>query len=283
MNRLVSVLIPLVVLVAMGLVLFQQMMTPKTDMRTQNEVKAMVSPPPSMTTPSAGPTDEAEEAARTAIGRLAAQSAEQFSTAQSMQDHDGEQEDLSDFEELGAPDPTRPNRPPQAESLRRDSFNRTEAPAEPAVTDKPEKAVTSSQTDKPQTPQPQVQPRAEAKPAPRAESKPEASKPEASKGSFVMKSLTLQVVGSEVILKMQADKRFEYRYFLLTGPNRLVVDLAGDWRGLLNPRVPANQLVKSTRYARFGDGYRFVLDLNEAPRTQSDKRSGNVVEIRLSR
>ena len=264
MNRFVSVLIPLVVLVAMGLVLFQQMMTPKADPRSQNEVKALVTPPPgSGASDPAAQVGEAEAEARTAIGRLAARNADQFADAQAIQDHDGET-DLTPPQVSDAPaDPARPNRPPQA----------AREPEPRNVRDVPAAPRPAERNEKPATP---------AAPAPVPAPAPE-PKREEPKGSFVMKNLTLQVAGSEVILKMQADKRFEYHYFLLTGPNRLVVDLAGDWQGLKNPRVPANQLVKSTRYAKFGNGYRFVLDLNEAPRAQSDSRSGNTVEIRLSR
>ena len=260
MNRFISVLIPLILLVAMGLVLFQQMMTPKADMRVQNEVKAFVPPPPGAN--GADPAEEAALTARTAIGRLAAQNADQFTEAQAIQDHDGEHADMPGSEpssDMQDANPLRPNLPPAAQAERRE-------PASPAG----RTPAATEEKPAPRTPAAQ----AAAQPAP---------SPEKPKDVFVMKNLTLQVSGSEVILKMQADKRFEYRYFLLTGPDRLVVDLSGDWKGLNNPRVPSNQLVKSTRYARFGDGYRFVLDLNEAPRAQSDKRSGNVVEIRLSR
>ncbi len=263
MNRFISVLIPLIVLVAMGLVLFQQMMTPKAGMRVQNEVKAFVPPPPGAN--GADPAEEAALTARTAIGRLAAQNADQFTEAQAIQDHDGEHADMPELEsaDMQNADPLRPNLPPAAQVERRE-------PASPAG----RPPANPEEKNAPQTPAAQAAAQPEPQPA---------RGPEKPKDGFVMKNLTLQVSGSEVILKMQADKRFEYRYFLLTGPNRLVVDLPGDWKGLNNPRVPSNQLVKSTRYARFGDGYRFVLDLNEAPRAQSDKRSGNVVEIRLSR
>lgn len=272
MNRFVSVLIPLVVLVAMGLVLFQQMMTPKADMRSQNEVKAFVTPPSG--TPGSASTAEtraAEDAARTAIGRLAARNVDQAADTQPVQDHDGGQNARTPQNTDAQIDPTRPNRPPQVVQTPYERPKEQETPVKPSP-------------ERPSAPAPQAPatPTVQASPTPPPAPKP-APKREEPKGSFVMKNLTLQVAGSEVILKMEADKRFEYRYFLLTNPNRLVVDLTGEWQGLKSPRVPANQLVKSTRYGKFGNGYRFVLDLNEAPRAHSDSRSGNGVEIRLSR
>lgn len=283
MNRFIGVLISLVIFVAMGLVLFQQMMAPKVVAPSQTAVKAVVAPPAqdmSASAPAPAASPDAS-AARTEIGRLAARHAEHDSAdlaqgSRQEASHSSVSAPLSQPATpatapaapapaatspapLAADDPLRPNRPTQAPKPQ--PAAPAAAPAQPAPAAKPAQATPS--------------PAAAPAPAPAAQAAPQAS--------HVMRAVSFQLAGSEITLKMQADKRFEYRYFLLSNPERLVIDLPGEWKGIKAPAVPPNQLVKSSRSARFGDGYRLVLDLNEAPRTHQDSRSGDTVEIRLSR
>jgi hypothetical protein len=79
------------------------------------------------------------------------------------------------------------------------------------------------------------------------------------RGSII--EISLQFRGRGMALVIEGDGPLPARHFVLTGPDRLVVDLPGAWRNLKAPAVPSNNLVQSVRLGRQDNADRLVLDL----------------------
>lgn len=98
------------------------------------------------------------------------------------------------------------------------------------------------------------------------------------RGSIV--ELSLQFRGRGMALVIEGDGPLPARHFVLTAPDRLVVDLPGSWRNLKAPAVPSNNLVKSVRLGRHDDADRLVLDLKTKLKSNSINRiSDKKVEV----
>lgn len=65
-----------------------------------------------------------------------------------------------------------------------------------------------------------------------------------------------------MFLRIEGDGPLPAKYFILSQPERLVVDLPGSWKELKNPPIPSNKLVKTIRIGRQGNADRLVLDLS---------------------
>ncbi len=76
-----------------------------------------------------------------------------------------------------------------------------------------------------------------------------------------MTAISLKAEGSDMILTISGDKRFNYKSFTLTGPDRLVIDLAGEWSGFKIPGMPSNRLISGVRGGKFENSHRIVMDL----------------------
>lgn len=101
------------------------------------------------------------------------------------------------------------------------------------------------------------------------------------KAGHSLKSISLAPAGQSMRLRIEADSDFPCKTFVLTGPDRLVIDLPGTWKGVKAPSVPQNLLVKSARKGDQPAGPRLVLDLSKPIKGHKVERSGNVVEIVL--
>ncbi|MDR2050569.1 MAG: AMIN domain-containing protein [Deltaproteobacteria bacterium] len=78
-------------------------------------------------------------------------------------------------------------------------------------------------------------------------------------GSITDMSLHFRNPG--MYLRIAGDRPLQARYFILSQPDRLVVDLPGRWQGIKTPAIPGNNLVKSIRIGRQGNADRLVLDM----------------------
>lgn len=87
--------------------------------------------------------------------------------------------------------------------------------------------------------------------------------------------------GNDLRLRIEGGDPFPCKTFVLTNPDRLVIDLPGTWTGMKAPAVPQNALVKAVRLGQQPAGPRLVLDLNRKLKNHSVDRNGNTVEIRL--
>ena len=115
-------------------------------------------------------------------------------------------------------------------------------------------------------------PKGEAIKAENAPSKP---------GALQLRNIKLTPKGQNMHLRIEADGSFPCKTFVLTGPDRLVIDLPGKWKGIHVPSVPANQLVKNVRAGEQAAGPRVVLDLARPLKGHQVQRVDNAVEIVL--
>ncbi|MDR0826757.1 MAG: AMIN domain-containing protein [Desulfovibrio sp.] len=99
------------------------------------------------------------------------------------------------------------------------------------------------------------------------------------KGTHALKNIDVHLAGNNVILRIEADNSFPCKTFTLSGPDRLVIDLPGTWKGMKNPSLPGNRLIRSIRIGQQSAGPRLVLDLNAALKNHKVERRDNVVEI----
>ncbi len=120
-----------------------------------------------------------------------------------------------------------------------------------------------------------------AKPTPAA--KPDTAKPLAvtpAKGPHSLKNISLHFKGKGVLLRIESDNAFTGKTFVLPGPDRMVVDLAGEWNNMRAPSVPSNNLVKGVRIGKQSGGPRLVLDLARPPKSHEAVRpSPTLMEI----
>ena len=100
-------------------------------------------------------------------------------------------------------------------------------------------------------------------------------------GTLQLRDIKLTSNGQSMHLRIEANDSFPCKTFVLTGPDRLVIDLPGKWKGVHVPSVPANQLVTNVRAGEQTAGPRVVLDLARPLKGHQVQRMGNAVEIVL--
>lgn len=148
----------------------------------------------------------------------------------------------------------------------------------------PGQAQTSQQT-KPQTQQAQSQQpqQAQAQQAQTPQTQPQAvQEPAQPLEKFNLTGISLKADGSDMILTLTADKRFNYKSFTLAGPDRLVIDLIGEWKGVKVPGMPSNRLISKVREGKFEGAHRIVMDLKAPLAGYETKRvDDNTVTVRL--
>lgn len=82
----------------------------------------------------------------------------------------------------------------------------------------------------------------------------------------VLKNISLHFKNNGMALRIEGDRQFSYKTFVLPSPDRYVVDLVGSWVNMRAPKVPSNQFIKSVRVGKQAGGPRLVMDLQRAPR-----------------
>lgn len=144
----------------------------------------------------------------------------------------------------------------------------------------PSKAQLDKKTAVP--PKTEAQPQSGQKPAKPGSKESKTMQVPAGKGPNTAKSVSLQFAGQGMVLRIEAEGPFAAKAYVLPGPDRLVIDLAGDWKNLQAPNVPSNNLVKGARLGRQPDAMRLVLDLSKVPKShQKVQVSDTVLEVRL--
>lgn len=98
-------------------------------------------------------------------------------------------------------------------------------------------------------------------------------------GAHTLRSINLGFSGQQMLLRIEAGDTFPVKTFALTGPDRLVVDLPGSWKGMKAPAVPDNNVVSKVRLGDQPAGPRLVLDLKGPLKNHTVERSGNRVDI----
>ncbi len=100
--------------------------------------------------------------------------------------------------------------------------------------------------------------------------------------AHALRDISVEVFEEQVIVRIEAEGPFPVKTFLLPNPNRLVVDLPGDWTNIKAPSVPQNRLIRSARLGSQSSGPRLVLDLRAPLTSRTVQRpDSNTVEITL--
>lgn len=100
-------------------------------------------------------------------------------------------------------------------------------------------------------------------PAPEAAADPA---PQAQPGDRATATARIKFSGQTAILSISSDIPFEYRTMRLSGPDRLVIDILGNWN-IQAPSVPHNFVIENVRVGLAPDKARIVIDLKNNPQT----------------
>ncbi len=98
-------------------------------------------------------------------------------------------------------------------------------------------------------------------------------------GVVTLEGMELVFVDNKLRLKISAAAHFEVRIFELIAPDRVVIDLLGDWKNIKAPLVPTNPIAKSARIGKQPKGYRLVLDLVSPLKKRELIRGDNSLEL----
>lgn len=112
-----------------------------------------------------------------------------------------------------------------------------------------------------------------------APARQEKQAPLSNTGTHALKTINLAFAGQDMLLRIEAGDPFPCKTFVLTGPDRLVIDLPGTWKDMKAPSVPQNRLVNKARLGQQNSGPRLVLDLSGPLKGHKVERKGNAVEI----
>lgn len=155
-------------------------------------------------------------------------------------------------------------------------------PTEPGTAPRPvEPAVPSPSAPTPSTPSTVVTEPAPSSPAPspstptpvKADTADKPLKPgtlvtksslPAKAGVRVVESAILTMDGDVVTLNLRGGAPMRGKSFMLTGPDRVVLDIDGDWK-VEAPRVPSNRMVRSLRVGTQDKATRLVFDMRVTP------------------
>jgi hypothetical protein len=157
-----------------------------------------------------------------------------------------------------------------ADELARQVAGGTEQPA-PNAQNEQVQPISQSQVQQQVTPAPPVA-------AAETQSQQEAS----SSDSVTLTSITLNAEGSDMILTLTANRRFSYKSFVLPDPDRLVIDMVGQWQGITIPNMPSNRLINRVREGKLDGAHRIVMDLKAPLAGYETTRVGeNTVTVRM--
>ena len=76
----------------------------------------------------------------------------------------------------------------------------------------------------------------------------------------VVTSAKFVMQGSLIKLVLKGNAPMVGHYYVLESPDRVVLDLAGNWQVEL-PKVPSNRLIKAARVGQHDDKTRLVFDM----------------------
>ena len=80
----------------------------------------------------------------------------------------------------------------------------------------------------------------------------------------IIKKISVLPIGDGVTVRLDSNQMPKYRIMRLNSPERLVLDLLGQWK-LRAPGVPNNKLVSNIRIGHHKEGTRIVIDLKQVP------------------
>lgn len=143
----------------------------------------------------------------------------------------------------------------------------------PTAPAKPEAKKTETEPAKPAPAKPATPPKEPAKP----ETTPAAPAAAKKSGPATIEQVGLHFADKRMVLRVHGDAPFDTKWFVLTGPDRLVIDFPEPVKNLTVPTIPQNRIVKGARIGRQKDGFRLVLDLNGPVKVESkNDKAGNL-------
>ena len=96
----------------------------------------------------------------------------------------------------------------------------------------------------------------------------------------VVTSAKFSMQGSQIKLTLQGNAPMVGHYFTLGDPDRVVLDLAGNWEVDV-PRVPSNRLIQAVRVGQHDDKTRIVFDMKTTGRAALVPLNRNALELRI--
>ena len=96
----------------------------------------------------------------------------------------------------------------------------------------------------------------------------------------VVTSARFAMQGSQIKLILQGNAPMVGHYFTLENPDRVVLDLAGNWEVQV-PKVPSNRLVRAVRVGHHEDKTRIVFDMKVQGKAALVPLNRNALELRI--
>ena len=96
----------------------------------------------------------------------------------------------------------------------------------------------------------------------------------------VVTSAKFAMKGSLIKLVLKGNAPMVGHYYVLEEPDRVVLDLAGNWHIEL-PKVPSNRLIASVRVGQHEDKTRLVFDMKNTGRVALVPLNRNSLELRI--
>lgn len=96
----------------------------------------------------------------------------------------------------------------------------------------------------------------------------------------VVTSARFSMQGSQIKLTLQGNAPMVGHYFLLGSPDRVVLDLAGNWQVSV-PSVPSNRLIEAVRVGQHDDKTRIVFDMKTTGKVALVPLNRNALELRI--
>ncbi len=86
-------------------------------------------------------------------------------------------------------------------------------------------------------------------------------------------------------VRITMDRKIPYKQMLLTNPDRLVIDISGEYKNMQAPAFPDNEFVSGIRIGHYDSRTRIVFDLKEKPARHHTNQSGDKkrLDVRLDK
>lgn len=170
--------------------------------------------------------------------------------------------------------------PEELAPLRTDAARPSKVEAQPA----PRVESVPPPVQKPAAPE-QVPLTAEQKPAPAAQKPaPKAETRPARAGARSINRFVIYAREKGATVRIGGTSKLDYTSMTLTDPDRVVIDLPGDWKFPTHPGVPKNDLVSAVRVGQQGDKTRVVIDLKGAAKVKLVPfKAGDGVDVRVDK
>lgn len=159
-----------------------------------------------------------------------------------------------------------------------------ETPAPPQeIERKPQPKTAPGQEARQETPRAEkAAPRKEA-PKPAKGEQPKPQKQARGEGNITRFVVFSRENGATI--RISGDRTMKYKTINLENPDRIVIDIDGNWKFPPKLEVPRNALVNTARVGKNGDKTRLVIDLKEKPRVSRylPSKNSDSLDVRVDK